>query len=56
LNLFPADAVDCNIITITDDLLMKLVNIEKNLDAFSLETVKMFFDNTTLPGYSIATD
>ncbi len=56
LNLFQADAAGCDIITVTDDLLMKLVNIGKDLDAFSLETVKMFFDDATSAGYSIVTD
>jgi len=35
---------------------MKLVYIGKDLDAFSLETVKMFFDDATSAGYDIAVD
>ncbi len=56
LNVFQADAVGCDIITVTDDLLTKLVYIDKDLDAFSLETVKMFFDDATSAGYDIAVD
>jgi len=56
LNIFQADAAGCDIITVTDDLLMKLVYIGKDLDAFSLETVKMFFDDATSAGYNIVTD
>lgn len=56
LNLFQADAVGCEIITMTDDLLMKLAGTGKNLDTFSLETVKMFFDDATSAGYDIAVD
>tara|TARA_E500000305_G_scaffold108284_1_gene110308 strand:- start:2915 stop:3640 length:726 start_codon:yes stop_codon:yes gene_type:complete len=56
LNLFQADAVGCEIITMTDDLLKKLAGTGKNLDTFSLETVKMFFDDATSAGYDIAVD
>lgn len=42
LNLFQANAVGCHIITVTDDILKKVVNIGKDLDEFSLDTVKMF--------------
>ena len=56
LNVFQADAAGCDIITVTDDLLMKLVYIGKDLDAFSLETVKMFFDDATSAAYNIVVD
>ncbi len=56
LNLFQADAIGCEIITMTDDLLKKLAGTGKNLDTFSLETVKMFFDDATSAGYDIAVD
>ncbi|WP_339854187.1 transaldolase [uncultured Nisaea sp.] len=56
LNLFQADAVGCEIITMTDDLLKKLGGTGKDLDVFSLETVKMFFDDATSAGYDIAVD
>tara|TARA_R110002012_G_scaffold212187_3_gene383205 strand:+ start:2228 stop:2953 length:726 start_codon:yes stop_codon:yes gene_type:complete len=56
LNLFQADAVGCEIITMTDDLLKKLGGTGKDLDVFSLETVKMFFDDASSAGYDIAVD
>ena len=39
LNIKQADQIGCNIITLTDDLLKKLSNFDKNLTEFSLETV-----------------
>jgi transaldolase len=43
LNIFQADAVGCHVITVTSDLLQKLTLINRDLDDFSLETVKMFY-------------
>jgi transaldolase len=43
LNIFQADAAGCHIITVTSDLLQKLALIDRDLDDFSLETVKMFY-------------
>ena len=42
LNIFQADAIGCHIITVTSDILQKLALIGRDLDDFSLETVKMF--------------
>jgi len=42
LNLFHADSVRCHIITMTADLVKKLSLVGKNLDEYSLDTVKMF--------------
>jgi transaldolase len=53
LNIFQADAVGCDIITATPDLLAKLDGIGKDLDQFSLETVKMFYGDAQRAGYSI---
>lgn len=55
LNLIHADQTGCQIITMTNDLLAKLPGLEKNLDAFSLETVAMFFKDAQAAGYTIAT-
>ena len=55
LNIFQADQVGCHIITATSDVLGKLKNVGKDLDAFSLETVEMFYDDATAAGYTIAT-
>ena len=55
LNIFQADEVGCHIITVTNDVIKKLANVGKDLDVFSLETVKMFYDDASAAGYSIAT-
>jgi transaldolase len=51
LNLFQADALGCHIITVTTDILKKLPLIGKDLTAYSLETVKMFFDDARASGF-----
>jgi transaldolase len=53
LNLFHADAVGCHVITMTNDLLRKLALVGKDLSAFSLDTVRMFFDDAAQAGYSL---
>lgn len=53
LNIFQADAVGCHIITVTHDMLRKLPLIGKDLDEYSLETVKMFYDDAKQAGYSL---
>jgi transaldolase len=55
LNIFQADAVGCHIITATNDILKKLSLVGKDLDAYSLETVEMFYKDAQAAGYSIAT-
>jgi transaldolase len=54
LNVFQANAVGCHIITATNDILKKLALVGKDLDAYSLETVKMFYQDAKMAGYSIA--
>jgi len=51
LNIFQAAAVGCHVITATNDILKKLPLIGKDLDEYSLETVKMFFDDGKNAGY-----
>jgi transaldolase len=53
LNIFQADEVGCHIITATSDVLAKLTLVGKDLDGYSLETVKMFFNDAAAAGYSI---
>ena len=53
LNVFHADAVGCDIITVTEDLLNKLELTGKDLNAFSLETVEMFYRDASAAGYII---
>ncbi len=45
LNIFQADAVGCHIITVTSDILQKLALVDRDLDDFSLDTVKMFYSD-----------
>ena len=53
LNIFHADAVGCHIITATHDLLHKLALIGKDLDDYSLDTVKMFHRDAAQAGYEL---
>lgn len=53
LNIFQADAVGCHIITATNDILKKLSLIGKDLDTYSLDTVKMFYDDGMAAGFYI---
>ena len=53
LNIFHADAVGCQIITVTHDILKKLPLVGYSLDAYSLDTVKMFHDDAAQAGFSI---
>lgn len=53
LNIVQADRIGCQIITVTDDLMKKLPLLGKDLDVFSLETVKMFYHDALAAGYSI---
>lgn len=55
LNAVQADEIGCQIITLTPDLIAKLKTIGKDLDAFSLDTVKMFYNDASAAGFSIAT-
>ena len=54
LNIFHADDVGRHIITVTNDILKKLPLIGKDLDEYSLETVRMFHSDAQKSGYSIA--
>ena len=53
LNIFQADAIGCHIITVTNDILKKLALVGKDLDDYSLDTVKMFYDDARSAGYSL---
>jgi transaldolase len=53
LNIWQADAIGCQIITATTDILKKLPLVGKNLDEYSLETVQMFYDDACAAGYSL---
>ena len=53
LNIFQADACGSHIITATPDVLKKLSLVGKDLSEYSLETVKMFYDDASSAGYTI---
>jgi transaldolase len=53
LNIFQADEVGCHIITVTNDVLAKLSLVNKDLDEYSLDTVKMFRTDASAAGYVI---
>lgn len=55
LNVFQADAIGCHIITVTTDILRKLSLVGRDLHAYSLETVKMFYDDAHKAGYTLRT-
>ncbi len=52
-NIVQANEIKCHIITVTNDLLKKLPLFGKDLDEFSLETVKMFYNDAKEAGYKI---
>jgi transaldolase len=54
LNLFQAEEIGCQIITATPDIIGKLKLVGKDLTQYSLETVKMFYDDATAAGFRIA--
>ena len=54
LNVVQADAVGCHIITATSDILAKLPTLGKDLDEFSLDTVKMFHEDGRKAGFHLA--
>jgi len=55
LNIFQAEDAGCHIITLLPDMLNKLDLISKDLEAFSLETVNMFYRDACAAGYQIDT-
>jgi transaldolase len=55
LNIFQADAIGCDIITVTNDVIAKLALVGKDLAAYSRETVQMFYRDASASQFSIAT-
>lgn len=51
LNIFQADSIGCHVITVTNDILKKLSLVGYDLDAYSLDTVKMFHNDAKQAGY-----
>jgi transaldolase len=55
LNIIQAHEIGCHIITVTNDILKKLYLVGKDLNEFSLETVKMFYEDAVNAGFSLET-
>ncbi len=53
LNVFQADEIGCHVITVTNDILKKLSLVDYDLNTYSLDTVKMFYEDATSAGYKI---
>ena len=53
LNIFQADDIGCQVITVTNDIIKKLSLVGYDLDSYSLDTVKMFYSDAVSAGYKI---
>ena len=53
LNIFQADAIGCQVITVTNDILKKLSLVGYDLDDYSLDTVKMFYNDAVAAGFKL---
>lgn len=53
LNIFQADDVGCQVITVTNDILKKLSMVGYDLNEYSLDTVKMFYNDAVVAGYKL---
>lgn len=53
LNIVQADQIGCHVITVTHDLLKKLSSLGKDLDQFSLDTVRMFHRDAASAGFTL---
>ena len=47
------DEIGCHVITVTHDILKKLSLVGKELDEYSLDTVKMFHEDAQKAGYQL---
>ncbi len=53
LNVVQADRIGCHVITVTHELLRKLGSIGRDLDDFSLDTVRMFHRDAQAAGFTL---
>ena len=53
LNIFQADSIGCQVITVTHDTLKKLSLVGKDLTDYSLDTVKMFYADGLKAGFKL---
>ena len=53
LNVVQADSIGCHVITVTDEILRRLASLGRDLDDFSLDTVRMFYRDAQAAGYTL---
>lgn len=53
LNIFQADEIGCQVITVTNDILKKLSLVGYDLNNYSLDTVKMFYKDAVDAGFKL---
>jgi transaldolase len=53
LNIFQADTIGCHIITVTHDILKKLSLVGRDLEEYSLDTVKLFRTDAVQAGFTL---
>ncbi len=53
LNIFQADRMGCHVITATNDILKKMELVGRDLTQYSLDTVKMFYDDASKSGFTL---
>lgn len=53
LNIFQADEIGCQIITVTNEILRKLDLVGYDLNSYSLDTVKMFYSDAVAAGFKL---
>lgn len=53
LNIFQADEIGCQVITVTNDILKKLSLVGYDLNDYSLDTVKMFYKDAVDAGFKL---
>jgi len=53
LNIFQADEIGCQVITVTNDIIKKLSLVGKDMNEYSLETVKAFYEDGKAAGYKL---
>ncbi len=53
LNIFQADQIGCQVITVTNEIIKKLSLVGYDLDEYSLDTVKMFCTDALAAGFKL---
>lgn len=51
-NIFQCASLGCDIITVSPDIISKLNLLDKNLEEYSVDTVKMFYNDAKFAGYN----